>query len=254
VTAVSPNTGPSGGGRTITVTGTGFAPGATVSFGGSAGTGVTVLSPTSLTVVSPAHPAATVDVTVSTVGGASAVTASDHYRYLAAPTVTRVSPTSGPTSGGQSITITGSGYVTGATVSLGGVAAISVVVVSATSLTAHVPAHAGGTVDVRVTTAGGTSAAVKADHYTYLSKPKVSGLSVTSGTHRGGRLVSVRGSGFVPTSVVRFGTVVAHRVNYVSSGKLKVYTPRHVKGRVHVTVTTAGGRSRSTKTDRYRFT
>src|SRR5687767_4423218 len=67
------------------------------------------------------------------------------------PTVTAISPNSGTTSGGTSVTITGTGFLTGATVTLGGTAATNVTVVSSTSITATTPAHAAGTVDVVVT-------------------------------------------------------------------------------------------------------
>ena len=68
-----------------------------------------------------------------------------------APTVTAISPTSGSTSGGTSVTITGTNFASGATVSIGGTAATSVTVVSSTSITATTPAHTAGTVDVVVT-------------------------------------------------------------------------------------------------------
>jgi hypothetical protein len=78
-----------------------------------------------------------------------------------------VSPTSGPSTGGTTVTITGSGF-TGATgVRFGAKAAKSFTVVSDTEITAVSPAHAAGTVGIRVTTPGGVSPAVAADRYTY---------------------------------------------------------------------------------------
>ncbi len=55
------------------------------------------------------------------------------------------------------MTLTGTGFTTGATVTIGGVAATSVVVVSATSITAVTAAHAPGAVDVVVTNLDGQS-------------------------------------------------------------------------------------------------
>ena len=46
-------------------------------------------------------------VTVSTPGGTSATSAADEYTYIPAPTVTKVSPTSGPAAGATTVTITG---------------------------------------------------------------------------------------------------------------------------------------------------
>lgn len=97
---------------------------------------------------------------------------------MPAPTVTSVSPPIHPTNGGTSIAITGTGF-TGATgVTIGGVAATSLVVVNDTTITCTVPAVAAGTASVLVTTAGGTNgantlayyvASVPADIYVYLS-------------------------------------------------------------------------------------
>lgn len=97
---------------------------------------------------------------------------------MPAPTVTSVSPPIHPTNGGTSIAITGTGF-TGATgVTIGGVAATSLVVVNDTTITCTVPAVAAGTASVLVTTAGGTNGAntlayyvagVPADIYVYLS-------------------------------------------------------------------------------------
>ncbi len=72
-----------------------------------------------------------------------------------APHVTSISPVSGPTTGGTTVTIRGSGFVAGATVSVGGVAATGVVVADATSLTAVTGAHpTTGPADVTVTIPG----------------------------------------------------------------------------------------------------
>ena len=84
------------------------------------------------------------------------------------PMVTGINPTSGSTAGGTSIAITGSNFTSGSTVSFGGTSAASVTFISATSLTAVSPAHAAGTVDVIVSTWGGTSTTSAADQFTYI--------------------------------------------------------------------------------------
>ncbi|THF63630.1 hypothetical protein E6C76_13630 [Pseudothauera nasutitermitis] len=82
-----------------------------------------------------------------------------------APTVTSLSPTSGPTAGGTSVTITGANF-TGATgVTFGGTAGTGLVVTNATTITVATPAHAAGAVNVAVTTPGGT--ATLPNGYTY---------------------------------------------------------------------------------------
>jgi hypothetical protein len=81
VSKVTPKRGSASGGTTVTVSGTDFTSPATVKFGEAAGTKVTVNSSTSITVVSPAHAAGTVDVIVTTSAGSSAASKKDHFIY-----------------------------------------------------------------------------------------------------------------------------------------------------------------------------
>jgi hypothetical protein len=86
------------------------------------------------------------------------------------PSVASLSPTSGSTLGGTAVTITGTGFSGGATVSFGSSPASSVTVNSASSITATSPAGSGA-VNVTVTTASGTSATSAADLFTYVEPP-----------------------------------------------------------------------------------
>ena len=64
VSGATPNAETTAGGQTVTISGTGFQPDATVTIGGVAATGVIVASATSLTAVTPHHPAGAADVAV----------------------------------------------------------------------------------------------------------------------------------------------------------------------------------------------
>jgi alpha-tubulin suppressor-like RCC1 family protein len=99
------------------------------------------------------------------------------------PTVTAITPASGSTAGGTSVTITGTGFIAGATVALGGTAATSVNVVSATQITATTPAGTAGPASVLVTTAGGTNAANTLFSYTApeIAVEQPAGTGLTSG-------------------------------------------------------------------------
>jgi IPT/TIG domain len=79
VTSVSPSTGTTAGGTTVTIGGTGFTGASTVSFGTDAGSDVTLVSSTEITVVSPAHAAGKVTVKVTTPAGASRAVTGDRY-------------------------------------------------------------------------------------------------------------------------------------------------------------------------------
>ena len=66
---------------------------------------------------------------MTTASGTSATGASDKFTYNAPPTVTNINPTSGPQAGGTSVTVTGTGFVSGAgatTVDFGSTAGTSV--------------------------------------------------------------------------------------------------------------------------------
>ena len=74
--------------------------------------------------------------------------------WIVRPTVTQVSPSTGLTTGGLPVTLTGTGFASGATVMFGGVAAPAVVS-SATAIVATTPPHASGLVGVAVANADG---------------------------------------------------------------------------------------------------
>jgi len=84
------------------------------------------------------------------------------------PTINAVNPVAGPATGGTAVVVTGSGFSGGTTVSFGGVAATSVTIVDANTITAVSPAHAIGTFDVTVT--NGTTATL-AGGFTYFVTP-----------------------------------------------------------------------------------
>lgn len=84
-----------------------------------------------------------------------------------APAVTSVNPTSGPTIGSTSVTITGTGFVSGATASFGG-SACNVTGTTATSLTCTTTAHSAGAVDVVVTNTD-TQTGTLSNGFTYVA-------------------------------------------------------------------------------------
>ncbi|MFT3809276.1 MAG: Calx-beta domain-containing protein [Micropepsaceae bacterium] len=84
----------------------------------------------------------------------------------AAPTFAGIAPASGPTAGGQSVTITGTNFQNASAVTFGGTTA-AFTVTSPTSITATTPAHAQGPVNVVVTTPGGAATGTNA--YTYIA-------------------------------------------------------------------------------------
>ena len=170
VTGIGPSSGTSNGGTAVMITGTGFLSGATVKFGGTTASNVTVTSSTSITATTPAHTAGSVDVVVTNTDSQSG-TLSGGYSYTGsnpAPTVTGIGPSSGTANGGIGVMITGTSFVSGATVKFGGTTATNVTVTSSTTITATTPAHTAGSVDVVVTNSDSQSGTLSGG-YTYTS-------------------------------------------------------------------------------------
>ncbi len=110
----------------------------------------------------------TLNVTVTTSTGCSD-TKSANVNVVAgvsSVTVTSVSPAFGTVTGGTLVTINGTNFASGASVTFGGTAATNVVVVSAIKITAKTPAHPTGAVNVTVTNPD-TSAGTLTNGYQY---------------------------------------------------------------------------------------
>ena len=161
ITNLAPNSGPVAGGTSVVITGTGFTGATGVTFGGSTAS-CTVDSDTQITCTSPAHAAGAVDVVVTVPGGSA--TSVGGFTYIAT-SITGMNPTSGPTSGGTTVVITGTGF-TGATGFTFGGTNASCTVDSDTQITCTSPAHTAGAVDVVVTVPGGS--ATSAGGFTYI--------------------------------------------------------------------------------------
>ena len=169
VTKVKPNKGPVTGSTTVTITGSNFTGATAVKFGSTNAASFFVNSATMITAFSPHEPAGTVDVTITTPGGTSAISLADRFKF--APTITNLSPSSGSKGGGTSVTVSGAGFVLGKTATVfkfGATKATSVNCTSTTECTVVSPAHAVGTIDVKATVNKLTSATSRpADEFTF---------------------------------------------------------------------------------------
>jgi IPT/TIG domain/Regulator of chromosome condensation (RCC1) repeat len=163
VTSVRPSSGPFTGGTSVSIAGANFTGVTAVRFGLANAVRFRVQSATSITAVSPPGKGS-VDVTVTSGAGTSPTRAGDRFSYE--PVVTGVQPNNGPTNGRTVLTITGSDLAGATAVRFGSANAVGFRVSSASSIAAVAPAGT-GTVNVTVTTPGGTSALSTADQFTY---------------------------------------------------------------------------------------
>ncbi len=253
VSSVSPASGPVGGGTTVTIEGSGFGGATAVSFGATAATSFNVVSDTEIAANAPAEAAGTADVVVTTPYGTSAKSAADDFSYVAAPAVASVTPSSGSTTGGTTVTIVGSGFSGATAVSFGETAAPTFTVVSDTEISATAPAEAAGEVDVTVTTPYGTSAKSSADAFSYVAAPTVTSINPTSGPTTGGTSVTITGSGFTGATAVAFGSTPAVSFQVSSADSITAVSPVEIAGTVDVTVTTPYGTSAKVSADQFTY-
>ena len=171
VTGLSVSAGPAVGGTAVTLTGVGFLGATAVDFGTIAASPFSVVNDTTITLTTPADPIATgqatLGVTVTSPAGTGPTSPADEYTFVVAPVITSISPTVGPITGGTTVTITGIGFTGETSMSFGGIPVFPASV-SDTSITVTAPAgETTETVDLTVTTVGGTSATSSADQFTY---------------------------------------------------------------------------------------
>ncbi len=256
VTAISPSFGPVAGGTAVTISGDNLSGATAVDFGGIPALSFSVNADgTMISAVSPGGAAATVDVTVVTLSGTTATSPADQFTYAAAPTVSGISPATGPTSGGTQITVTGT--------DLGGATQVDFdddsgddflgTIVSNTSDQIVVTAPSTGfegTFDVIVTTVGGTSAGSPADQFTYIGVPTVSSVSPPAGNTLGGDIVTIIGGSLDFATEVDFGQN-AGTIIYDSPTEIQAVSPAGAAGTVDVTVIGPGGTSAVSTDDQF---
>lgn len=285
VASVSPNTGDSGGGAPVTITGTNFATGATVSFGFATASKIVVVNSTTITAITPPHVGGATAVTVRNVAGDQGSLANG-FLYTSTPPSTQpqlnvVVPDIGSTAGGDRVTIAGSNLASSnVTVTFGGAPA-TIVSRGSVSITATTPAGVTGPVDVVFRNAKGQTATLTSA-FTYgdtTVPPSVSAISPATGSMNGGTPIVISGSGFRYGAVVSFGgppapvgtgavaTTMAVTNDSVVCGSgvplpcIIATTPAHAVGATDVVVTNMNfatgvidsGSGRSTLTQGYNF-
>ncbi|MEU1668094.1 IPT/TIG domain-containing protein [Streptomyces sparsogenes] len=234
LTSLSPASGPTGGGNTVVLTGTGFTGATQVLFGTTAAPSFTVNSPTQITATAPAG-SGSVQVKVTTPGGSSNTLT---YTYVSGPAISSLSPSAGPQAGGNTVLITGTNLATTTSVHFGATS-VAFTVLSNTQVSAAAPPGT-GSVNVNVTTPGGTSNNLT---YTYSAIPTVSTVSPGQGPTGGGNTVVITGTGFTGATQVLFGATPATSFTVNSPTQITATAPPGVAGASLVNVVTPGGTS-----------
>jgi hypothetical protein len=118
---------------------------------------------------------------------------------------------------------------------------------------ATAPAHASGTVRVKVIAAGGVTADTPADDFTYVASPAITSISPTSGPIAGGTTVVITGAELTGVNAVSFGETAATNFTVDSATQITAVAPAHAAGTVQVKATNAQGPSPDTAADDYTY-
>jgi hypothetical protein len=252
IASLSPTSATAGGAAfTMTVSGTNFVAGASVLWNGTALTS-TYVSATQLTAAVPPSliaSAGAANVTVVTSSGVSAV--SSFTINAGTPTVTGVAPASGAT--GTTVLITGTNLGGATAVAFGATAATSFTVISPSSIMAVSPAGT-GTVDIKIVTPGGTSAASAADQFVHtVLTPTITGITPASGSAAGGTSVTITGTNLTGATAVTFGGIAAASYIVNSANSITAFSPAGT-GTVDIEVVTPGGTSTTSAADEFSYT
>ena len=192
--------GPLAGSTQSILRGTSFTGTTGITIGGAAAT-LGSITDTSVAFSTPAGTLGAKDVVITTPAGSATLTGG--FTYLAAPTITSLSVSSGPLAGGRSSVLSGTGLTGTTGITIGGAVA-TLGSITDTSVAFSTPSSGTlGAKDVVVTAPGGT--ATLAGGFTYVSAPTISALSVISGSLAGGISDTITGTNFTGASSVTIG-------------------------------------------------
>ncbi len=246
---VDPNRGSPNGGEAIRIYGSGFVSPVTVKFDG-VDARVLGVTPTQIRVEVPGLPNGSlpgggtelaVDVSVSNgSGGTQTLTDAFFYSELGSasdkPRIFSIDPNSGPTAGGNQVTIRGDGFVQPLRIEFqsgpdlssaaGAGAEAQLVSFSPTELVVIAPrvTTMNGAGDVRVTNVETGRFGVFTDGYTF-TDIEVFSVSPSQGPAAGGTQVTIFGSGFTEPLEVKFGGAIATVVSVTSDQIVAVTGP-----------------------------
>ena len=173
ITSITPNIGPAKGGQTVTITGTSLDNASSVTFGGTLASAILSNTSTQIVATTPQHASGTVTVTVNAPQGNGTV----NFTYLDPPSITNVAPAVAAASGGTTVTITGSGFISPLTVVFDTTTGLSLNVISTTELSVVTPLHDFGPITITLSNPDGQTATA---NFTYNGAPSLSGNAVVS--------------------------------------------------------------------------
>ncbi len=224
--AVSPSSGPSGGGTRVVLRGANFTEPADVRFGDVAATSVVVLDAVSIAATTPPGAIGPVDVIVRTEGGE--VTLPSGFRYHRDLRVTAVTPSRLPEEGGVPVVIEGKGFDDHTLILFERRPVVGARVVSAERIEGFSPALPPGRPEIYAAARDADDR--RSDLVVVFATPEVGALAPGYGPTTGGDVQAIAGQGFTGASRVELGGVRGTDLNRVDDGHVEVAAPALAEG------------------------
>lgn len=223
---VFPANGPETGGNAVAVMNYQFPEGVTVLFGDVTAATSEEFLPSALVCTPPAHEPGTVDVTI-TLPNSEPLICQDCYTFDPAPQISAISPDHGPASGGIQVSISGSHFLEGLSITFGRVPATDITIISATEIQCISPAHQAGTLDISVTNKDRQSATCQ-DCYQVDPPPAVTQMEPCPAYPD--TRVTIRGENFSEQSEITFDGIPGTDIEFISSSEINCKTPAQAEG------------------------
>ncbi len=240
VTDISPQGGPVAGGGSIAISGSDFLPEAEVSIGGNPLIQLQVTD-SLITGIIPEGTEGEQDIRITVSDfNYSSIIGRYTYKLPTSVVVTRITPTKGKLAGGDMGSIAGSGFVPGASVTIGGNPATNVAV-TPTLISFTIPPGTEGAKDVVVTNPDGRKDTLRGG-YTYNPFPVIKSIRPGhGGPLSGGTQMTITGSNFMEGVIVTIGEKRVQQLDFFSPTELRLRTPPGTVGPKSVRVTNPDG-------------
>lgn len=231
ITNINIKTGLTSGGESAYISGKMINPSVKVYFGDNEAVLKSYVSSDRIQVIVPPGQLGVVDLKLVNPDGQEAIL-EKAYTYAnpeyPAPVVTMINPKEGEIQGGNSVYVTGSGFVEGVTVYINDIPA-AVASTASSRLKVIIPASTvEGTFDVKVVNPDGKESILPSS-YTYILPPPppapvLNAITPDNGLTSGSTTVSLKGENFLEGAVALFDDVELP-TTFVSSSQLKIVTP-----------------------------
>jgi len=242
INTVSPNQGSVSGGTNVTITGSGFSGITDVQFNYVSATSFTVVDSNTLTAVIPDSGGTTGSVTVSINTLSKLYSFANAFIYVA-PSITTITPSQGPVSGGTNVVISGSNFSGITDVRFNYVSATSFTVVDSNTITAVTPNSGAATGSVSVYIDTLSNSYYFPNQFTYIPPPAISSISPNSGDTFGGLAVTLTGNNFATNTTATINGVSITGLALVNATSITGITPALPIGAYNVVVTSSDGQS-----------